>query len=202
MAVFALPVVIVGWRQVLSIARVIATTILGALLAAFLLYTAGEIAVLVRVDFWRPELAFEALLWIASVGFSLAYYSATGDKRRARKAAVGAITATSLLGVAVNLKTFSLPVELALLPIAAMLTLMAMYVTESERPDFHQAKRFADRGMVLFGCVFFFYALLGIATDWNGFDKGEAVRAILLPPVLTVGVFPFLAGASAYFRAR
>lgn len=176
-------------RSLVSILRVgLAWMFLG-----FIPYIAGVLYLLDRIGFWHPGLAFAALFWTVTAGWSLIAVCIKRETARLAPAALGVISVTVVVEVLVNLKTFSLPIELVLFPVLAFFLIAQTVGEKSRRDDLDPLRQGGERGLTAVGAIMFLYVLLSIVTDWSHFDKSEVLRSLLLPLILTVAAAPYVA---------
>ncbi len=176
-------------RSLISILRVgLAWMFLG-----FIPYVAGVLYLLDWTGFWHPGLAFAALFWTVTAGWSLIAVCIKREKTRLATAALGVISVTVFMEVLVNLKTFSLPIELILFPVLAFFLIAQTVGEKSKRDDLDPLRQGGERGLLVVGAIMFLYVLLSIATAWSQFDTGEALRSFALPLILTVTAAPYVA---------
>lgn len=159
----------------------------------FIPYIAGTLYLLHQIGFWHPGLAFAALFWTVTAGWSLIAVCIKREGARLVSAVLGVISVTVFVEVLVNLKTFSLPIELVLFPLLAFFLIAQTVGERSKRDDLDPLRQGGERGLMVVGAIMFLYVLLSIVTAWGQFDTGEALRSLALPLILTVAAAPYVA---------
>jgi hypothetical protein len=198
MGIVALLLLTTSRVEVMSIIRVLTKSSIGKLIFGLFAYIALLVFLANRLGFWSPGLTFGALFWTASAGLPLLFLCIKRDPKKLRRVALGALSLTVLVEAFVNIKVLSLPLEIILLPFVTFFALVSAFVAGARKHELLPAQRFADRVLAIVGCALITYVLASVVTNWQTFDKLEAVRAALLPLGLTVGVAPFLVATWAY----
>jgi hypothetical protein len=152
-----------------------------------------------EVDPWT-----EAAVWFVGVGFVLLLNSGKAFREEGwfRERAGKALRATALVEFFLNLAVFSLPVEVALVPVFVLLGAMSA-VTSTDK-KMAPAKGCVDSILGVAFLALALYVLLRLATDWDSFATPGTIEKLVLPAWLTLGALPFiyvLAMSSAYSRA-
>ncbi len=194
--VFLFVVVITSLGELKSLGRTLVSILrigLAWMFLGFIPYMAGVLYLLDRIDFWHPGLAFAALFWAVTAGWSLIAVCIKREGARLASAVLGVISGTVFVEVLVNLKTFSLPIELVLFPVLAFFLIAQTVGEKSKRDDLNPLRQGGERGLMVIGAIMFLYALLSIVLAWGQFDKAEALRSLALPLILTVAAAPYVA---------
>jgi len=163
-------------------------------------WTVGLAALAHRVGLWTMDVLSDTVVWFVTVGlafyFSLGKVAEDGWFRRTLRRAVGVAV---FVEVFVNLRVFSLPVELVLVPLVSVIAVLGAF---SEGKDEYKAvRRLATFLLSVLGVVFLVYVAVSLVDDPK---VGETTRKLLLPVWLTIGVMPliYLVGLwSAYEQA-
>lgn len=137
---------------------------------------------------WERALLSETVLWFVTPAVPLLFGLATRNKAP-RDALIHAMGPAVLLEVFIGLSTFSLAIEFL---VAGTLTvaLPLLVVAESDA-KYAPARRFLETLVRLIGFVLIVHVVVSIASDWDGFDKTLALRALALPLWMTLGVLPY-----------
>jgi hypothetical protein len=163
-------------------------------------WTVGLAALAHTVGIWKMDVLSDTVVWFVTVGmafyFSLGNVSEDGWVRRTARRAVGAAV---FVEVFVNLRVFSLPVELVLVPVLTFLVALGAY--SAGKDEYTAAHKSVTFVMPVVGAIFAIYVTVSLIDDPK---LGETTRKLLLPVWLTIGVMPliYLVGLwSAYEQA-
>jgi hypothetical protein len=140
---------------------------------------------------WTSDLVGSTILWFALVGFTwllnLGNASEPGFISRKMREAVGF---GAVLEVFVNLKTFSVPVEIVLQVVVASLVLMHVGAGTREKTQQVSSCMGVLLGLVVIGLVI--YTVVSLISDWSSLDKGDLRNEFLFPIWLTLAVVPYI----------
>ena len=151
-------------------------------------WTAGLAALAQMIELWNIDVLSDTAVWFVTVGmafyFSLDKIAEDGWFRRAARRAVGVAV---FVEVFVNLRVFSLPVELVLVPVVTFLVALGTY--SEGKDEFRPAHRLVTFLMSATGVIFAIYVSISLIGDPK---LGETTRRLLLPVWLTIGVMPLI----------
>jgi len=163
-------------------------------------WTVGLAALADTVGLWRQDVLSDTVVWFLTVGmafyFSLDKVTEDGWIGRTVRRAVGVAV---FVEVFVNLRVFSLPVELVLVPVLTFLVVLGAY--SKDKDEYRAAYRLVSFVMGVVGVIFAVYVVASLIDDPK---PGETMRKLLLPVWMTIGVIPliYLVGLwSAYEQA-
>ncbi len=147
---------------------------------------------------WSPDMTKHTLIWLLGPALVMVGNMANAweEERFFRSTVKGTVAASAVLAVVVNFCILSLPAELVLQPVLALLV-MAEIVAAS-RDEFRQSKRLID---VLLGLAGFALLACGVTRLIRGsMAEGISTAAgeLLLPAALTVAVLPFVFALALY----
>ncbi len=151
-------------------------------------WTAGLAALARTVGLWKMDVVSDTVVWFVTVGiafyFSIGKVTGDGWIGRTVRRAVGLAV---FVEVFVNLRVFSLPVELVLVP--AMTFIVMLGVVADHDDQYRAVSRLVKGLLTIIGLAFMVY----VATSLIGDPKpGETTRKLLLPVWLTIGVMPLI----------
>jgi hypothetical protein len=152
------------------------------------LWAAGLVAAGSQFGLWEQALLAETVLWFVTPAVPLLFGLVIRQKTL-RGAVVDAVGPAVFLGVFVGLSTFSLLIEL-FLAVVLTVTLPLLAVAET-RDEYAPARRFLETIVGVIGVALVLQVVISIASDWEGFDKVLALRALALPVWMTLGVLPY-----------
>jgi hypothetical protein len=114
-----------------------------------------------------------------------------------KKAAKDNLNLLVVLEFVINFYTFSLLVELIIVPVSAILVLM-LVVADTEK-KYDRVVSLINRLLLILGAGLIFYALYNLLTNFNSFATLQTLTDFSLPPLLTLLYFPFLYAISLLF---
>ncbi len=165
---------------------------------AMLLYVGLEVLGLYRVGFWDASLVKDTVLWTLGVAFVLLIDDGASaqDEHYFRRALLDNIKVVAFLEFVANLRTFSIWVEIILVPILFLIGGMSG-VAESDK-KYLPAKKVIDLVIATFGIYLIGFAVVSVIRDYRGFATIGNLRSFLLPVLLTLGYVPFLYATALY----
>ena len=151
-------------------------------------WTAGLCALASTVGLWMTDVLSDTAVWFLTVGmafyFSLDKVAEDGWIGRTIRRAVGTAVFVEAF---VNLRVFSLPVELVLVPVVTFIVLLGVV---AERDDEHRAvHRLVQGVLAIIGVLFVVYVVVSLIGDPK---PGETSRKLLLPVWLTISAMPLI----------
>lgn len=159
---------------------------------ALLLYTGLIVLIFSKVGIWEVALIKNTTFWLVGTAFVLLMNAdkATQDKGFFKKILIDNLKLILVIEFIVNLYTFSLGVELILVPILFVIVAMGA-VAETEQ-EFMIVKKITDFILSAFGVSLIVVGLIKVLGDYQAFATSENLRAFILPPLLTFAYIPFL----------
>jgi len=155
------------------------------------LYAATCVALLAYLDLWRLPLLKDTIVWFCASALAMAMRLVTSkDDDMFRKVVAENFRVVILLEFLVNTYTFSLPVELILVP---TITILAM-IHELARPieDHEDVSRFALNLQAFIGLCILGGASVRAVSDLTSLGSVATLRSVLLAPVLSLLFLPCL----------
>ncbi|WP_041416202.1 MULTISPECIES: hypothetical protein [Serratia] len=157
------------------------------------------VAYMVIVIYWLSELElwnFEQLkntvFWCVSVGFMSLFKieKIKKDKLFFKHSVLDSFKLLAIIQFVVGVYTFSLWVEVLLVPVLTLLGAM-LAISGSDRKH-HGIKIFLEYCLALFGAVLIVYTLYMLMTDFGEFGKEKTAYDFFIPPLLTLFYLPFI----------
>jgi hypothetical protein len=190
-------VVVACWRPS---GRKAVRGLLGSALAPRILMTFGLVAawesLLIwlahAVGAWNVDLLKDALAWFLVSGLGLGFAALRAMKedlffRQQLRAVLGA---TVFLQFVLNLYTFSLPIELVLQPVVALLVCVGIYV--NYHPEQMPAKKLSESLLAVGGVVLLVYTVKGIVATWDTIDAKEKLLGLAFSLWLPLLMLPLI----------
>lgn len=88
----------------------------------------------------------------------------------------------------VNLQSFSLVVELVMVPIVGIASVLIPYT--DNQPEYSSVNRVVTRFLALIGFAFVLYSIIATIHAWNSFTMKKALWDLALPLLLSVAMIP------------
>ena len=158
------------------------------------MFITGYIVVAVRglyaVGFWTPDLLKDTVLWFLFSGVALAFSGFQTDNQASiwRRAFIDQLKIIVIVQYLVNTYTFSLWTELILLPLFAMVAMIDA-VANSD-PNFSPVAKLTSWLQILIGLTIISFAVHYALSSSDSFRAFDAMRTILLVPILSVLLMP------------
>lgn len=164
------------------------------------LYTVGVVVALRHAHLWTVDLAKDTVLWFLFSGVISGFTILTTPSAEVKwtKLLTDQLKVVILLEFLVNTYTFSLPVELVLIPV---LTLLALFdVVIKSDPSQMRAGQFTTRLQVLIGLGILILAARSAIRDYTQLQTVDALRSLLLAPLLSILSIPLWYGLRLYIK--
>lgn len=145
---------------------------------------------LAAIDLWEASLLKDTVIWFLFSGLVLAFSGvATGSKQEPFRAVIREqISLLVPVEFLINAYTFSLSVELVLIPVLVFMGLVE--VVSEYKNDFDHARRAASRLRAVAGWVMLAFVLARFLGDLATLRWAETLKEIALPPILTLCILP------------
>lgn len=143
------------------------------------------------VDLWTTDQIGSTTLWFFMSGIALLARSLSvkEDDPYFRTMVKDSIKVSAAFEFIVVANTFSLFVELLLVPAAAVLSIFL--AVAQMKDEYRSAKLLIESIMAVFGCILLWHSISGILSDPAGFFTSQNGRNFLLPIFLTISSTPF-----------
>jgi hypothetical protein len=168
------------------------------LVAAMFGYVALEIWIGSKLTLWNTGLTTETAIWFVVTGLALFFNVRDASKQRHfyRNRAAAALGIAVYLEFLTNLFVLSLVAELILQPFLVFLGMMSVVAGTNDRHT--SVKKLTDRVLIFIGLALLVFTLQQLIVNWDELDKLQAMRELVLPMWLTVGLLPFIYFLSLY----
>ena len=156
------------------------------------LYVFFLIFILNVLGFWNFSLLKETMYWYFGVAFiSLVRANKVNqDEEYFKKMFSDNMKLIVLLEFITALYSFSLIVELILVPIMLFIAMLSAF-TEVKK-DYSQVKKVVNWILSLFGIIIIIFSVYKISTEFKSFASINNLTTFLLPPILTFLFVPFI----------
>jgi hypothetical protein len=164
------------------------------------LYTVIATRVLEATGLWTGPLLKDTILWFLFSGVALVAGVVTGEQSEdlLKRVLRDNLKVIVLLQFLVATYTFSLPIELALVPLVSVLATIGV-VAKSDQ-QLTAVARLARSLQAFVGVTVISSAIVKTATHYSEVGNFGTVRQLLLAPVLSVLLIPFVYALGLYAR--
>jgi len=166
------------------------------------LYITVVIALLQRLGLWNISLLKDSILWFCgSGGLAAALSIDRSNPTSFSKAIKHAVRFTVIFEVIVNSYTFSLPVELVLVPLVTLI--LCLQVVAERLPQFKGAKYDPVRRLLanitgLVGIGIIAHVIWSLFSNFGELAGVEKIKDFLLPMILAICFTPFVYAVRLY----
>lgn len=163
-----------------------------------LLYISIIIYILSLCHFWHLSMLKDTIIWLLGTGFiTLVYVNKfSDDENHFKKYILDSIKLIVIFEFVFNFYSFSLPVELLLIPSLAMLG--GIEAIASFYPQHKILLKPVKFILTLLSLVIIFYTFYKIIIDFNTFFSSENLKFLFLPIILSLSLIPYLYGIALY----
>ena len=188
-------------RSIAGIIKALCAPVLLKLAFVSVAFVCGVVWVLSMVGVWDLFLLKDTVYWVVFSGIVIAGRSLSdqGDEGLLKTYIADHLKIIVVLQGLIAAHTFSLPVELVLLPVVTLIVLLQ--AVAEVKDEFSQIRRPAEILLALAGLLIVGSVISRILQDPAGLVDGVLVRRAILPLVLSIGFLPaalLLALYSAY----
>lgn len=154
-------------------------------------YLYGIVLLLKTLEVWSTSSLKDVLFWFFTVGLVLVFkINDAKSKVYFKGIFFSAIKWTILLELIVNLHSFSLLIEIIILPILAFL---AMTQAFAERDERHKVvSNLLENMITVAGLLIFCYSLYKTLVNFEDVLTFQTLVSLLLPSIITIFFIPFL----------
>ena len=160
-------------------------------LLLMIVYTAVIVFALHSINFWNDSLLKITFFWFCS-GIMMCVNSVTleTDQNGFRKIIFDNIKITIIVVFIVNVYTFSLVIELFLVPIVSFIVLYNVYAGRDEKNS--NIVDLMNGLLIIIVIIILIYFIANVVSDYKNFVGLDTLRKFLLPPLLTFLFLPFI----------
>ncbi|EOX5556790.1 hypothetical protein ACPSVJ_003607 [Yersinia enterocolitica] len=161
-------------------------------LCLMIAYMAIIIYWLYELELWNFEQLKNTVFWCVSVGFISLFNleKIKEDKFFFKHSVLDNLKLLAILQFILGVYTFSLWVEVLLVPILVLLGAM-LAITETNRKH-HQVRVILEYCLTAFGVVLIVYTLYMLMTNFGEFGQAKTAYDFFIPPMLTLLYLPFI----------
>ncbi|NVZ96752.1 hypothetical protein HX819_20775 [Pseudomonas sp. D6002] len=147
---------------------------------------------LYRVDLWEYANLKTTIVWGATFAFSSMFSLSKirSDRSFFSGLVSGAVKPTAIVVFVTSLYSFSLWVEILLVPLVVFLSLLSAVSSREEKNA--MLTKFLDRLVIVIGVAYLTNAAFEMVNDFTSFASGTNFKDFFGPVILTFMFFPFL----------
>lgn len=156
------------------------------------------VAGLKHIGFWDWSNLKTTLVWAVTFAFVTMFDVSriSEDRTYFGKTVRDIIGATALVTFIAELYSFSLALEMLLVPLLTLVSLLQ--VVAKAKPEHAAVDKLMQSILIVAGLSYFGYGLYRIATDFSAFATGDTLREFTTPILLSLLFLPFIYGFSVY----
>ena len=161
-------------------------------------YAGALVLGLYRIGLWTPGLIKDTIFWFLFTGIATAFGLINSWKGEpvVRHLASDAFKIAIIVEFLTGAYTLSLPVELALMPLLALLGVM-LAVAES-KPEFVSVKNILQWIVIVLSVLIVGAAVREAIADWQNLRSFDSLRSFVIAPLLSLLFAPFVYGLLLY----
>lgn len=162
------------------------------LVAFMILYTAGIVWLLYVTNLWNVALLKDTIIWFCFSDAALAFsiLSSQHEENVFSRTLSDNVKVVVVLEFLVNTYTFSLPVELALVPFATFVAMMDVIARADAR--YSAVAKITTGLQAVIGVAILIVAVVKAVANFESLQTVDSIRQVLLAPVLSVLFAPLI----------
>jgi hypothetical protein len=161
-------------------------------LMTMLLYIAFMVIAFEKIHFWDISATKDTILWTLGSAFGM-YFSlnkVAQDENYFKNVILDNLKIVLILEFVVNLYSFSLPVELIVIPIVSFIVLLNVFV--KLKTEYKQVSKLLNFVLGCFGVILLVFTVKEIILDFQNFASLKNLRDFFLPPLFSIVLLPFI----------
>lgn len=163
-----------------------------AVIMAMFVYASLLVYAFYRVHVWDISLLKDTVFWVFGSAFVLLMNVGDASKEDGyfKKLILDNLKLIILLEFIINFYAFNFWIEMIVIPILSLIAVISA-VSET-KPEFAPAKKLVDSILWLFGVCLIIFTISNICKNCQSLLDMSNLRAVMLPPALTITYVPFL----------
>ncbi len=160
--------------------------------ALMVFYTALAVILLAAINLWNVSLLKDTIVWFCVIAMAMMMRFVTSDKLENifQKILVDSIKIVIILEFLANTYTFSLPAELAIVPVLTLIAALDAFASSDKQ--YSMVAKLAKRVQIVIGFLILAIVLRRAISDMHNLQTLDTVRSIALVPLLSLMFSPFL----------
>lgn len=192
--IFAFFLIKVGKKQFVELLKSFFVINIILALGMMIIYILVIVFGLFKMSFWNIDLLKDTMVWIVSTGFILFMnVSKVKDVKYFKNVLLDNLKAIIILEYISNFYTFSLKIELIILPIMTVLIILKLFTKNSAKTNFEHIKvvKLLNYIISAFGLFIFFFVIYKTFFEYSELLKLINLKLFLLPIILVILTLPF-----------
>jgi len=179
-------------RSVLELVRAFAGVKVLVPTLLMVLYTGALAALLSTVGMWNASLLKDTILWFCLSAFAMAMdcVTSSGQGSIFRKVLADSVKVVIVIEFLVNTYTFSLGVELVLVPVLALMGVVDVIARSDSKCSAVAKLTTWLQGII--GLTILAFAARSAIADYRSLENLDTLRSVMLSPLLSILFSPFL----------
>jgi len=175
-----------------NILRVFLRRLIALSLTLIAVYIYAETRILSFVGVWDESHVKDTIIWAVTIGvvMFINITKISNDEQFYRKAALDNFKVSVILSFLVNLHTFSLPVELLLVPLSALL--VGVQAVAQSKEEHKPVQALINNVLMVLGAAMLLNAGYAIYADFGNFARLQTAKAYAAPPALSLLFLPLV----------
>lgn len=163
-----------------------------AVIMAMFIYASMLVYAFYRVHAWDISLLKDTAFWVLGSAFVLLMNVGDASKEDGyfKKLILDNLKLIVLLEFVINFYTLNFWIEMIVIPILSLVAVVS--AVSKTKPEFAPAKKLADSILWFFGVCLIIFTVSNICKNYHSLLDMSNLRAVMLPPVLTITYVPFL----------
>lgn len=165
---------------------------------AMIAYVLALLFLLYKIGFWDTSMIKETCAWFLGGGFilHLSVNKINKDEAFFKNFIIDTIKVTVVIEFVVNFYCFSLPVELILVPVMALI--VGTKAMSETHPDYQDNEKYTPTRKLLnfllniAGYVFIIYFIYKLTQNFGSFSNYQTIKTFFLPIVLSLSSLPIM----------
>jgi hypothetical protein len=175
-----------------NVLRVLFRRVIALSLILIAVYIYAETRILAFVGVWEESNVKDTIIWGVTVAVVM-FINVTkiaDDDQFYRKAALDSFKASVILSFLVNLYTFSLPVELLLVPLSVLL--VGVQAVAQSKEEYKSVQVLVSNVLVVVGAAMLLNAGYDIYSNFGHFAQLQTAKDFAVPPALSLLFLPLI----------
>jgi hypothetical protein len=159
---------------------------------AMLLYIFLMVTIFKKIGFWDVSAMKDTILWTLGSAFATFFNlnKVSDDEHYFKNVILDNIKFILILEFIINFYSFSLAIELTLIPMITLTIMMSTY--SGLKPEYKRVKTLLDYVLGIFGLCLFAFTFRELILDFQNFTTLKNLRDFLIPPLFSIVLLPFV----------
>ena len=165
---------------------------ISSVLFLMLFYIGAILIFLYKINLWNISQIKDTIYWVVSVGFMsfLKLETIKKDRKFLINSVIDYLKLLAILQFIVGMYTFSVWLEIALVPILVVIGGVAAVASSKE--EYEPVKKITDFLLTSYGTAVIIYTSYNVVIDFNNIFQTKTFYDFAIPPILTFMYLPFI----------